>query len=432
MPRGKLTLKSVAKALNVSTATISNAFGRPDQLSAKKREEILKACAEMGYFGPNKAARSLRRGHFNIVALILPDSLEYMVTDPVASQFMKGVAEAINESDTNLLLFSGSNDSVNDVMDFVDGFICYGAPRNSKLLEQLAQIQKQVVTVDFDIPDKPSVNIDNQEAAYHVAKIALAHNAFRDAWAVGVTPEYVVGVWAGNADGVGRPGLVGISAAGPLLFDVFNLLPTTTWFDKPNSNLINLATCRQSGYRMGPHCTEADTIAAPPTATRMDVCPWHERVHLDATQKYRVHSDCESVSSMVHRSWFVLPPAMEWYYQQTSGDYHSLPPWRADCATGQLSGLATMEVIYPKQDAELYIPTELDGSPGQVIFEVAHRRRQAEIHWHLDDTYLGTTQQFHSLEMHPAPGRHLLTLVDDQGELLIHPFEVLSKEDRAR
>ncbi|MCP4059426.1 MAG: LacI family transcriptional regulator, partial [Pseudoalteromonas sp.] len=36
----KLTLKDVAKQLGVSTATISNAFNRPDQLSANKRTEI--------------------------------------------------------------------------------------------------------------------------------------------------------------------------------------------------------------------------------------------------------------------------------------------------------------------------------------------------------------------------------------------------------
>ncbi|MEG3767667.1 LacI family DNA-binding transcriptional regulator, partial [Alteromonas sp. 14N.309.X.WAT.G.H12] len=127
MTTSKLTIKEVASRLNVSTATISNAFNRPDQLSAKKREAILKACEEMGYMGPNKAARSLRRGKSNIVALILPDSLDYMVSDPVASQFIRGVTQVLKNTPANLLLFSGNNDSVNDIVDFVDGFICYGA-----------------------------------------------------------------------------------------------------------------------------------------------------------------------------------------------------------------------------------------------------------------------------------------------------------------
>ena len=91
----KLTLKSVAKTLGVSTATISNAFNRPDQLSVALRQKILQACHELGYFGPNKAAQSLRKGSSGIVAVILSDSLEYMVSDPVASQFLQGVSREL-------------------------------------------------------------------------------------------------------------------------------------------------------------------------------------------------------------------------------------------------------------------------------------------------------------------------------------------------
>lgn len=173
MSNTKLTIKEVARRLDVSTATISNAFNRPDQLSAKKRAEVLAACQEMGYAGPNKAARSLRRGKTNIIALVLPDNLEYMVTDPVACQLMQGVAKVTKDSEANLLLFSGSNDSVNEVVDFVDGFICYGSPRNQALLKQLSQINKLVVTIDFDIENAPSVNIDNTQAAYKSALLAL-------------------------------------------------------------------------------------------------------------------------------------------------------------------------------------------------------------------------------------------------------------------
>lgn len=164
-----LTLKKVAEIIGVSNATVSNAFNRPDQLSQKKREEILAACAELGYHGPNQAARSLRKGSFGIVAIILPDSLQYMVSDPVASQFMQGVATALESSDVNVLLFAGHSKSIASVVDFVDGFICYGAPRNPALVTQLAHTNKRVVTVDFNIEGCASVNIDNQKAAYDIA-----------------------------------------------------------------------------------------------------------------------------------------------------------------------------------------------------------------------------------------------------------------------
>lgn len=173
MSGNKLAIKEVAQRLEVSTATISNAFNRPDQLSEKKRKAILAACEDMGYFGPNKAARSLRQGKSNIIALILPDELDYMVSDPVATQFMEGVAKTFKASGKHLLLFSGNNESVSDVIDFVDGFICYGSPRNLRLLSQLPNIKKPIVTIDFDIEKAPSVNIDNEEAAYQSALMAL-------------------------------------------------------------------------------------------------------------------------------------------------------------------------------------------------------------------------------------------------------------------
>ncbi len=173
----RLTLKTVAQILGVSNATVSNAFNRPDQLSQKRREEILAACAELGYAGPNQAARSLRRGRSGIVALVLPDSLEYMVADPVASKFIQGITSVLESAKINLLLFSGKSDSLSSVVDFVDGFICYGTPRNNQLAEQLTLVQKQVVTVDFSLPDRASVNIDNQAAARQIANRALTQSA---------------------------------------------------------------------------------------------------------------------------------------------------------------------------------------------------------------------------------------------------------------
>ncbi|MBA6399621.1 LacI family DNA-binding transcriptional regulator [Colwellia sp. BRX10-4] len=167
------TLKSVAKELGVSNATVSNAFNRPDQLSKKRRDDILESCEKMGYSGPNKAAQSLRNGRFNIVALVLPDSVEYMITDPVASNFVKGVSSVLEKSKVNLLLFSGTSENINAVSDFVDGFICYGSPRNTKLIDQLRTTTKKVVTADFDIDRKASVGIDNEQAAYEIAKLAI-------------------------------------------------------------------------------------------------------------------------------------------------------------------------------------------------------------------------------------------------------------------
>ena len=78
---------------------------------------------------------------------------------------------------------------------------------------------------------------------------------FRDAWAIGTTPQYVVGVWVGNADGEGRPGVIGLEVAAPVLFDIFNALPTKNeWFNQPYDDMKQIEVCRQSGYKATDLC----------------------------------------------------------------------------------------------------------------------------------------------------------------------------------
>ncbi|KIA95780.1 penicillin-binding protein [Pedobacter kyungheensis] len=249
---------------------------------------------------------------------------------------------------------------------------------------------------------------------------------FRDAWAVGLTPNYVVCVWVGNADGEGRPGLVGIEAAAPVMFDIFRLLPNGKWFETPATKLKKLKICRQSGYKAGEYCENVVEELVPPAGEKTAVCPYHKLIHLDKTGAYRVTDLCESVTQMQHKSWFILPPAMEYYYKIKNSDYKSLPPFKSGCDVS--GGNSVMELIYPKNNATVYIPLELDGTRGKIVLNAAHRNPHAKIYWHLDNEYITTTTNFHQLAINPPPGKHTLTLVDESGERLVQVFTVLDKE----
>ena len=248
---------------------------------------------------------------------------------------------------------------------------------------------------------------------------------FRDGWAIGVTPKYVVGVWVGNADGEGRPGLVGIQTAAPILFDIFSVLPQSKWFTPPYDEMEKVAICRQSGCRATDICEPIDTVWIQKNGLRTEPCKYHRLIHLDASGTYRVNSNCEDVSKMKHVSWFVLPPAMEWYYKSKNTTYKELPPLRSDCETTGLSG---MEIIYPKQFSKIYVPVEIDGKMGETIFQVAHRKANTIIYWHLDGLYIGSTQGNHQMGLAPDEGIHTLTLVDEEGESIIQQFEIVSKK----
>ncbi len=249
---------------------------------------------------------------------------------------------------------------------------------------------------------------------------------FRDGWAIGITPRYVVGVWVGNTNGEGRPGLIGVNTAAPILFEIFRQLPVARdWFAMPAGEMASVAICHESGYRAGEYCTHIDTQLVPKTGLKAAVCPFHQLVHLDAARKWQVTSACEAPGNMVHQSWFVLPPSMEYYYKSKNYGYQSLPPFRADCAA---TLQRPMEMIYPKDGSKIYVPLEADGSRGRMICNAAHRQTGIKLFWYLDDQYIGQTVDYHQMAVNPSAGRHALTLVDGNGNRLQTRFVVLDKD----
>ena len=243
----------------------------------------------------------------------------------------------------------------------------------------------------------------------------------RDAWAIGTTPRYTVGVWVGNASGEGRPGLTGVGNAAPVLFDLFSLLPGSGWFDMPYDELLPMAICRLSGHKASAICDQVDTLYMPRSADKTEVCPYHRLVHLSADGRFRVNSSCESVGRMIARPWFVLPPSEEYYYRNYHIDYAPLPPVRPGCGEDRNRQI---ELIYPEHNAILYLPKGFSGKREQFVFKAAHARPDAILYWHLDDTYIGETMDHHQISSSAPPGKHRLTLVDDQGNRKTISFEV--------
>ena len=214
----------------------------------------------------------------------------------------------------------------------------------------------------------------------------------RDAWAVGVTPDYAVGVWCGNADGHGVAGMTGAKTAGPVLFDLLNLLPPSAdWFEEPLDGGVWLDVCKESGMLRSQECPDYERVLLPAQAQESEVCPYHK----DGT--------------------FRLPPAMEWYYKTYHPEYEVRPATRDQ---------ALMEFLYPEGGSVLTLPRQLDGSEGGAVFQAVHRDSAATLYWHLDDTYLGETRLIHQMRLSPAPGKHTVTVVDGDGNSISVGFTV--------
>lgn len=246
----------------------------------------------------------------------------------------------------------------------------------------------------------------------------------RDAWAIGFTPDHLVAVWVGNADGEGRPGLTGLNVAAPVMFKVFKHLPQGDWFDEPQTHMTSVSVCSESGFLATSICPNPKTIHVPQKGDRAASCKYHKMVQLDSTEQFQVSSDCYAVSSMKNKAWFVLPAVQEWYYKRKNPTYQSIPKLLDEC---QSNNSENMAIIYPKNRSGIFIPRDLDGSLEKVVFEIAHRQPESKVFWHLDNQFIGTTQTEHNLELAASAGNHTMTIVDEMGEQVSWVFEALEK-----
>ncbi|HOY31728.1 MAG TPA: penicillin-binding protein 1C [Bacteroidales bacterium] len=251
----------------------------------------------------------------------------------------------------------------------------------------------------------------------------------RDAWAIGVNPDYVVAVWVGNSDGEGRPGMTGLTYAAPVMFEVFKSLKPQGWFYAPYDDMIQMAVCRHSGFRAISVCELADTVWVPKNGTKTPGCPYHQMIQLDAGGQWRVNSECESVSNMQFQKWFVLPPVMEYFYKSKNPFYKMLPPYREDCLPHE-NETAGIDMIYPKNNSRIYLPVDLNGEREKVVFKAAHRITGTKIFWYLDDAFIGITRDFHQMGLAPCAGNHKITLVDQKGQRLSLNFEIIDKKQK--
>ena len=234
----------------------------------------------------------------------------------------------------------------------------------------------------------------------------------RDSWAVGFTPEYVVVVWVGNADGEGRPGLTGLTTAAPLMFDIFNILPETeNWFSAPASEMNRITVCQESGWPAGSYCPAEEQLIASRSHGSLP-CAYHQPVHLDSSGQLRVSAACVPVPSIKTQNRLVLPPIEAYYYKKSHPLYKSLPAWKAGCEPLEQNEFS---IIYPKHEAIIYLPKIADKQRSSLVLHAAHADNKSVLYWHLDNQYIGYTEDEHKIPVQATQGKHVLTLLDSKG-----------------
>jgi DNA-binding LacI/PurR family transcriptional regulator len=184
-PRGRVTIVDIAAALGVTPTTISNAFNRPDQLSPELRERVLATATDLGYVGPDAAARSLRRGRLRAVGVLYADRLSNAFADAAFVLFLEGLAQAAEEADLALTLVPalpavvGKQGGVGAAV--VDGFVIYSMASDDPLVAAALARRLPLVIADSPrLPSVPTVGIDDRAAARAAAEhlLRLGHRRF--------------------------------------------------------------------------------------------------------------------------------------------------------------------------------------------------------------------------------------------------------------
>ena len=244
---------------------------------------------------------------------------------------------------------------------------------------------------------------------------------FKDAWAVGVTSKYAIGVWVGNADGEGRPGLTGVQAAAPILFDVLDILPKSNWFATPYDELVEAEVCLKSGHLATVFCDAITSEFIPKNGINTKACPYHQKVFLNNSESHRVNSSCYPLANMKQRSWFTLPPVQEYYYAPLHPEYQPMPDFYAECLQ---PGERTMEFIFPKKNEAVLLAKDFGENLNEVIFKLAHRSPETTVYWYLDEKFIGSTEAFHEIAIAPKSGSYVLTATDQDGNELKQLVEI--------
>lgn len=183
-PEKRATLTRIARELGVSAKTVSNAFNRPDQLSAELRARILETAARLDYAGPDPLARAFRKGRSGIVGVIYENGLSYAFDDPAAVAFLGGLASVIEPHGLGVTLIPGSSAGYGDpgriATSMVDGVVAYSLATDDSALATIRQRALPLVTVDQPrLEVVPWVGIDDRRAAAEIARhlVELGHRA---------------------------------------------------------------------------------------------------------------------------------------------------------------------------------------------------------------------------------------------------------------
>ncbi len=248
----------------------------------------------------------------------------------------------------------------------------------------------------------------------------------RDAWAIGVSPDWVIGVWAGNFSGEPNPNLMGAKVAGQLLFQEYQQLPKTRgWFSEPSDDVKTVALCGRSGFAWTPACGEPSHAVMPTSAPPLPPCPYHRTFFVSDADGREVCSLCWLPGRYHRETRLVFTPKVAAYLRKAGSPMQERPRHEPSCPAYRQANV--LQILYPLEASRILLPRDYGGAAQPLVLRVAAEEGGGSLLWFVDQRYVARTVSAHEVTVALAPGGHRLTVVDERGRSQSVEFEVVSR-----
>jgi len=246
----------------------------------------------------------------------------------------------------------------------------------------------------------------------------------RDAWAVGFSPRYTIGVWVGNPDGRGQEGISGALHAGPLLFDLFRALdpgaPGPTRDER--LRLVETEVCAESHELAGAFCPRRTTVTTVAGVSRLRTCPIHRRVFVDAESGELLAGDC--LRERPHRPLVLsVYPAELTAWQRARGQQVATPP-PLSSACRDIPGGDPPRIVSPDANTPYLVRRSTPLEHQKIPLLARAAGGAARFYWYQDGLLVASGRPESGLFLAPEVGTHRLVVVDSQGRMDAITYEV--------
>ena len=263
-------------------------------------------------------------------------------------------------------------------------------------------------------PDLPS----SWEFSMNLPKIAWKTGTsygHRDAWSIGYTPKYTVGVWVGNFDGKGAPALVGAEVAAPILFSIFSGMENpleNKWFIQP-SNVKRRQICAVSGMPVSKNCVSTKDEWYIPSKSPNQICNIHQLILVDKKTGKRLCSHCRIGREYEERIFEQWPAEIATWLERNGYPIEKIPEHFPACS--KLASGEKPVIRSPSANAEFKIRSTVDLKYQKILLDASVSNRTETIYWFLDGKLVFSGNAIQKVFITPKIGRHKLVCMDDEG-----------------